>query len=78
MSFGFNAAGDPEHAARQVRAVEPYGDPSQLDRARELVLAELADMPAGKDVVVEASGHHDEHGRQLTISVRTFWRIAKA
>jgi hypothetical protein len=72
MSFAISAAGDTSHARRQVRAVRAYGtDQSQYDRVRALLLDELADLPAGQHVIIEASGHHDQYGRTLQLSLRT-------
>ena len=79
MSFGMSGAGYPGHVAHQLRLqaqeAERYSpDDAQRERALELTLAELADMPVGKDVAVEAHGHADEHGRTITISVRSYHR----
>lgn len=75
MSFTLHAAGRIPDAIDQVKAATGYGDTSQFEAARALILAELkawpTDSPTLTGVVVEASGHHDSMGRQLSLTIRT-------
>ncbi|MBD0734109.1 hypothetical protein [Streptomyces sp. CBMA29] len=75
MSFSIHAAGTVAQAITQVQAAEGYGDTTQFDTAKALILAELNAWPTGgyawKGVVVEASGHHDSSTtRNLSITIR--------
>lgn len=82
MSFGLAAAGMPGHVASQlhIQAEDAerfdHGN-AQRDRVLQLLAAEVAEWPEGKDVVVEASGHADYHSRNLTVTIRSFHRYAK-
>ena len=73
MSFSFTVAGKIADARAQLAAVsEQYGDPSQMEAAKAFALSELDAWPSGwfNGVLVEASGHHDTNGRNLSISIR--------
>lgn len=73
MSFSIHAAGRVADVIEQVKAHEYVGDTSQAEAVRAFVLAELEAWPDGsyyKGVIVEASGHHDQSNRSLTLTVR--------
>ena len=73
MSFSIHAAGRIADVIEQVKAHEFVGDSSQADAVKALILGELeAWSPDSywKGAVVEASGHHDGHVRNLTLSLR--------
>lgn len=73
MSFSIQAAGRIPDVIEQVKAHESFGDTSQFDAVRALVLTELEALPADghyKGVIVEASGHHDASSRNLKLSIR--------
>lgn len=74
MSFTIQAAGRIADVIEQVKLVEGYGDTSQMDAVRALILTELEAWPtndsAFKGVLVEASGHHDSSVRNLSITIR--------
>lgn len=73
MSFSIHAAGRISDVVQQVKAHEFLGDSSQADAVKALILGELASWPPEsywKGVVVEASGHHDGHVRNMTLSIR--------
>ena len=73
MSFSFTVAGKIADARAQLAAVsEQYGDPSQMEAAKAFALSELDAWPSGwfNGVLIEASGHHDTNGRNLSISIR--------
>lgn len=74
MSFFIQAAGRIPDAIAQVQAVQYSGNTSQFEAARAYILAELEAWPtdehAAKGVLVEASGHHDQHTRSITLNIR--------
>lgn len=76
MSFSIHAAGRIADVIEQVKAHEYVGDTSQAEAVRALVLAELEAWPPGsyyKGVIVEASGHHDQSSRNVTLTVRPLY-----
>jgi exoribonuclease R len=78
MSFAIHAAGRIPEAVAQIKAIKQVGtDTSQFDAVRDFVLAELEAWPTApnspKGVFVEASGHHDQFTRNLSISIRPLW-----
>jgi len=73
MSFSIQAAGRIADVIEQVKAHEFTGDSSQVDAVKALIVAELeawAPDSYWKGAIVEASGHHDGHVRNLTLSLR--------
>jgi len=71
MSFNIHAAGRIADVIEQVKAHEFFGDASQAEAVRALILAELEALPDDgywKGVVVEASGHHDSQQRMLKLT----------
>lgn len=73
MSFSIHAAGRVADVIEQVKAHEFVGDTSQADAVKALILAELEAWPSEsywKGAVVEASGHHDGHVRNMTLTIR--------
>lgn len=80
MSFSIIAAGKIPDAIEQVKTADGYGDTSQMDAVKALIIAELEAWPANagslKGVIVEASGHHDATtSRSLSITIRPFhWK----
>lgn len=73
MSFSIHAAGRIADVIEQVSAIEFVGGNPQADAVRALILGELeAWSPDSywKGAVVEASGHHDDHVRNLTVTLR--------
>ncbi|WP_330349563.1 hypothetical protein [Streptomyces sp. NBC_00582] len=77
MSFSIHAAGLVADAVEQVKAAECQGDSSQFEALRALILAELTAWPSSehgpKGVFVEASGHHDVHSRNLSLTIRPMY-----
>lgn len=70
MSWGYNFIGWKKAVAKAVREAKAYGDASQFDSARTLVLAEIDAYPEEAGIFVEASGHHDSSGnRNLAIKI---------
>lgn len=67
-----SASGPIDHVKQQLDAAEVHGDTSQADRARQLIHAELDDFPQRDDLgaTVTAYGHHDEHSRNLSITIQ--------
>ncbi|GAA1015917.1 hypothetical protein Aple_010860 [Acrocarpospora pleiomorpha] len=70
MSFGFAAAGTPAAVIKAVRAQPGSGDTSQLDAVKAFVVSELESWPEGMAVSVQASGHHGQYGRQVTLTIQ--------
>lgn len=72
MSFSVHESGPVDYVRERVDAATVHGDPSQFDRVREFIRAELDDFPAGDGlgVTVSASGHHSETSRNVTLSVQ--------
>jgi hypothetical protein len=78
MSFTLQAAGKIPDAIEQVKAATGYGDTSQFDAVRALIIAELEAWPTGQSamtgVFVDASGHHDTaSSRSLNITIRPLY-----
>ncbi|MFF7987547.1 hypothetical protein ACFZDK_52275 [Streptomyces sp. NPDC007901] len=78
MSFSIQAAGLVADAVEQVKSAETYeGDASQFEATRSFVLAELEAWPTTehgpKGVFVEASGHHDAHSRNVSVTIRPLY-----
>jgi len=74
MSWSFRFVGSKNAVKREVRRHIAYGDQSQLDAAKPLILAEIESMPESvTGVDVEASGHHDGHARNLMIKIQPVW-----
>lgn len=75
MSFSFSVAGKIADAKRHLEAAGAnyVGDTSQLRAARAFCQAELAAWPESawfNGVLVEANGHHDSNGRNVSITIR--------
>ncbi len=67
-----HASGTVAGALDQLDQQTVTGDPSQADRVREFIRAELADFPErdGLGVTVHASGHHSDTSRNVSISIQ--------
>ncbi|MEU0531994.1 hypothetical protein [Amycolatopsis tolypomycina] len=85
MSFGIVAVGTVEQVRAQLdkrhQEITGFGGATnpQYEAARQLILAELDGWPTCADpkqeigLHVEASGHHDAHNRNLSITIRPVW-----
>lgn len=84
MSFSFTAVGTVEQVRAQLEAVRErtakYPPGPQHDLALQLVESELAEWPSTPAAAdnevglhVEASGHHDQNQRTLSIKIRPVW-----
>lgn len=72
MSFIISAAGHAPAAAAAI-ADDPVwasSDRGQVDRVKEYLAAELAAVPAGLAVLVDAAGHSDPQQHTVTITIR--------
>lgn len=72
MSFSVHESGPVDYVRERIDAATVHGDPSQFDRVREFIRAELDNFPAadGVGVTVSASGHHSDTSRNVSISVQ--------
>jgi hypothetical protein len=72
VSFSVHESGPLDYVRERIDAATVHGDPSQFDRVREFIRAELDDFPTaeGIGVTVSASGHHSETSRNVTISIQ--------
>jgi hypothetical protein len=77
MSFSFFSLGTKKGVRREAEKFQPYGDPSQWEAAKGLILAEVDAMPDGAPAVeVRAGGHHDDRSRNLSIEIKPVWSLA--
>ena len=74
MSLTIRAEGLVADVIAQVQAADGHGDTGQAEAVRAFILSELEAWPTGpgapNGVLVEASGHHDDHSRNVTIVIR--------
>lgn len=73
MSWWIHVTGTREGVIKRVKeaTATPETNAQQLDAARALILAEIAATPSkfGYGFKLEASGHVDEHSRNMKIEL---------
>ena len=71
MSWSFKFVGSKNAVKREISKHLAYGDQSQLEAVKPLILSEIDAMPESvRGVEVEAFGHHDDHTtRNLSIKI---------
>ena len=71
MSWSFKFVGSKSAVKRDVSNHLAYGDQSQLEAAKPLIIGEIDAMPESvRGVEVEAFGHHDGNTtRNLSIKI---------
>lgn len=71
MSWSIYSIGNKQNVRRQVENATAYGDPSQMELAKQLIFAEIDALPESMTgVEVRAGGHHDERSRSLSIEIK--------
>jgi hypothetical protein len=73
MSFGLFFVGKKEAVIRDIQEAKGYGDTSQLDAVKKFAISEIEAFPATgycNAISVEASGHHDQNSRSLTLKIQ--------
>jgi len=70
MSWNITATGTKGAVRRKVADTTIHGDQAQGEAAKAFISQVLDQVPTN-GVVVEASGHHDAYGANLTINVRS-------
>lgn len=79
MSFSIVAAGTVDQVRAQVEAVDCYGDNTQFEKVRALILSEVDDLSQSSregyipGLYVNASGHHDATSRNLNLTLQALW-----
>lgn len=68
MSWNMTAKGTPNAVKAVVEKEKAYGDTSQLETAKALILAELAAWPT-PGVSLASWGHHDSTNRSIRIEM---------
>lgn len=77
MSFALTLHGTKKGVKRELNNAMSYGDQSQFDAVKAFVTAEIDAMPESViGVAVDVSGHHDQYGRNLTLSIKTLYVLA--
>jgi hypothetical protein len=74
VSLTIRAEGLVADVIAEVQAADNHGDTGQAEAVRAFILGELGAWPTGpgapNGVLVEASGHHDDRSRNVTIMIR--------
>ena len=74
MSLTIRAEGLVADVITEVQAADAHGDTGQAEAVRAFILGELEAWPTGpgapNGVLVEASGHHDDTSRNVTVVIR--------
>ncbi len=74
MSWSIHTIGKRRNVRRDVENAKGYGDTSQFEAARKLILDEIDAYPETVPALqIIASGHHDDHTRQLHIEIKPVW-----
>jgi hypothetical protein len=77
MSFSFYSLGTKKGVRREAENFKPYGEASQWEAAKTLILAEVDACPDSIPALeVRAGGHHDERSRNLSIEIKPIWSLA--
>lgn len=71
MSWGIYTIGTRKGVKRMVEKAQAYGtDQSQIELAKQLIFQEIDAYPESvQGLRIEASGHHDQYSRNLSIRI---------